>query len=502
MRGAGWQWALLGGLAVALVLEGGGSGLPTRVTAAASGIKQPLSPDVVSLRQFDLTPRPLPTASAGATATPTPRAIVIPTSASGANPTRTPTPGASAPTAVPTATPQSIVIVAPTPTITAITGATATAIPTPLPTAPPIATVAAPTMAPVSQIRIDFAAADWRGGYFQSSGQPYGRPWVAVYGALSEYPRALLSFTIDATPSGEATLSISGLDDELGTLNPVTLEVNGERIYEGPSPFANWNGSTQNVDAAWTTVPFTIPSGVLQPGPNEIAFANLSPVASFNAPPYVLVADAVLETAAAGTTGSAAPTVAPIVPIVPADSTASFTAEDWRGGFYRGDDVYYGRPWTALYGAQSEYPRASVAFRLDTAPTDAAVLTVAGLDDEWAELNPIAIEVNGEPAFEGPSPFLNWDGVGNGENAAWTQAQVTIPAELLRDGRNEITIANLTAGANFSAPPYVLLGDATLRVPGANVTPVSRDGGRGGRNNQSVSTSGDDGGDDGGGEDG
>ncbi|MBA2597374.1 MAG: hypothetical protein H0V00_12205 [Chloroflexia bacterium] len=344
-------------------------------------------------------------------------------------------------------------------------------------------------MAPAQVARVEFVAEDWRGGYFQADGGIYGRPWVAVYGALSDFPRAALSFSLDTAPSGAATIGITGMDDELGTLNPVAVEVNGERVYEGPSPFANWDGTAQGVTAAWTTVPLTIPSGVLSAGPNEITLANLSPVASFNAPPYVLLAGAVLEIP-----GGAAPQApeAPSVPIVPSSSSATFTAEDWQGGFYRGDDVYYGRPWTALYGADSEYPQAALTFRLDTVTGDSAVLTVAGLDDERNESNPITINVNGQNAFEGPSPFLNWDGVGNGEDAAWTQVEITIPAELLRSGRNQIVIANRSPGANFSAPPYVLLSDATLRVPGSEVTPVTRDGARGNRNNVAPSTSGDD----------
>jgi len=50
---------------------------------------------------------------------------------------------------------------------------------------------------------------------------------------------------------------------------------------------------------------------------------------------------------------------------------------------------------------------------------------------------------------------------------------VTIPADVLKRGRNEITISNLSPGGNFNAPPYVLLADATLEAPGTKVTPRS-----------------------------
>ena len=413
--------------------------------------------------QFDLTPQPT-SAGGAATATPTPRRIVIPSATPGVPPTATTPP-------VATTTPNSIIIVetespqpTPPPTLPPSPTPVPTATSTPVPTATPMPTPAvAPTLAPVQTLRLDFTAADWRGGYYRGDGRAYGRPWVAVYGALSEYPSATLVFTLDATPGRPATLRLTGLDDELGTLNPIALDVNGQRIYSGSSPFPNWDGRGDGANAAWTTAEFAIPSGALWAGSNQIMFVNLSPAASFNAPPYVLLADATVEIAG----GATSPTSPPIVPVAGA---ANFAAEDWLGGFYRGDSAFYGRPWTALYGAASEYPQASLRFRLSSEPTGPATLTIAGLDDELAGPNPIAIEVNGQSLFEGASPFQSWDGVGDGANAAWTDVDFTIPANALRAGRNEIAIANLSPSANFGAPPYILLGDTTLTVPGAEVT--------------------------------
>jgi hypothetical protein len=292
---------------------------------------------------------------------------------------------------------------------------------------------------------------------------------------LSDYPRATLGFTLDATPGRAATITIAGLDDEWAEFNPIALEVNGETVYSGSSPFVNWDGIGNGANAAWTTVPFTIPSGTLRAGSNEITFANLSPAANFNAPPYVLLADAILEISGRATSETPTPTT---VPIVPSSASAAFTAADWDGAFYSGDDQFYGRPRSAIYGAASDYPEATIRFRLDARPSGPVTLTLTGLDDELVELNPIAIAVNGVQVFSGPSPFLNWDGVGNGEDAAWTEVAVTIPANLLERGRNEITIANLSPSGNFNAPPYVLLADATLDAPGASVTPITPDGTR------------------------
>jgi hypothetical protein len=124
----------------------------------------------------------------------------------------------------------------------------------------------------------------------------------------------------------------------------------------------------------------------------------------------------------------------------------------------------------AIYGNLSVYSRATAAFMLDAAPTGPATLTLSGIDDEWLDLNPIAVEVNGQQVFTGVSPFANWDGTTTGAPMAWTPVTITIAPELLQAGRNRITIANLSPTDNVGSPPYVLLGDASLQAPGASVT--------------------------------
>lgn len=140
-----------------------------------------------------------------------------------------------------------------------------------------------------------------------------------------------------------------------------------------------------------------------------------------------------------------------------------FTADAWVGGFYRGDGLAYGRPWSAVYGAFSAYPRAALSFDLDTTPDGETIFGVAGLDDEWPTLNDIVLEVNGQAVYRGAAPFANWDGMGDGANAAWTSVQFTIPAGILRAGSNDIAVANLSQSGNFNMPPYVLLSNATLQ---------------------------------------
>ena len=80
--------------------------------------------------------------------------------------------------------------------------------------------------------------------------------------------------------------------------NPIALEINGERVYEGDSPFASWNGDTTNQarDARWTTVEVTLPADLFTDGENTITFLNLSPSAAFGLPPYNLLSTASLAT--------------------------------------------------------------------------------------------------------------------------------------------------------------------------------------------------------------
>jgi len=321
---------------------------------------------------------------------------------------------------------------------------------------------AIPTIAPAPIERISFSAEEWQGGYYRGDSLAYGRPWVALYGASSRYPNATLTLTLEENPVGTAFITIAGLDDEWQAVNEIALEVNGERVFSGPSPFANWDGIGNGATAAWTTIPFTIPPDIMRAGPNEIQILNLTPGSNFDAPPYLLLADATLQIRT--TTGRPTPVLTP-----PPISSAEFSAEDWRGGFYRGDGQAYGRPWVALYGAQSAYPRATLVFRLTAQPSGSVTLRFTGLDDELPDLNPIAVEINGQQVFSGPSPFANWDGVGDGANAAWTEATFSIPADALRSGRNEIAVANLTPVNSFNGPPYVLVAGAIVEVSGAEI---------------------------------
>jgi putative ABC transport system ATP-binding protein len=139
------------------------------------------------------------------------------------------------------------------------------------------------------------------------------------------------------------------------------------------------------------------------------------------------------------------------------------TAESWVGGWYRGDGKWYGRPWVSLYGADTSYAQASLSFVLDGTPTE-ATLALTGLDDEEPGATTIAIEVNGIQIYSGPDPFLSGAGPRPEVSADWTTERFAIPAGIMNAGDNRITVENLDPGAQFSAPPYVLLSDAALEM--------------------------------------
>lgn len=157
-------------------------------------------------------------------------------------------------------------------------------------------------------------------------------------------------------------------------------------------------------------------------------------------------------------------------PVTSVSTTATLAASEWTGGYYQGNGAWYGRPWTALYGSQTQYSTASLTVQLGSTPTGPVTFTLIGLNDESGNKNPIQITVNGTAIFNGTSWFASWDGQGQGQNAPWTTVFITIPASYFSAGANSIVVSNLSNSSNFSSPPYVLLGAAQLNFPGASAS--------------------------------
>lgn len=157
-------------------------------------------------------------------------------------------------------------------------------------------------------------------------------------------------------------------------------------------------------------------------------------------------------------------------PVTSVSTTVTLAANEWTGGYYQGNGVWYGRPWTALYGSQTQYSTASITVQLGSTPTAPVTLTLVGLNDESGNKNPIQITVNGTAIFNGTSWFASWDGSGQGQNAPWTTVAITIPTSYFTVGANSVVVSNLSNSSNFSMPPYVLLGAAQLNLPGASAS--------------------------------
>ncbi len=88
-------------------------------------------------------------------------------------------------------------------------------------------------------------------------------------------------------------------------------------------------------------------------------------------------------------------------PVTSVSTTVTLAANEWTGGYYQGNGVWYGRPWTALYGSQTQYSTASITVQLGSTPTAPVTLTLVGLNDESGNKNPIQITVNGTTIFNG-----------------------------------------------------------------------------------------------------
>jgi len=144
-------------------------------------------------------------------------------------------------------------------------------------------------------------------------------------------------------------------------------------------------------------------------------------------------------------------------------SELDFEPAAWSGGYVRNNSGWCGRPWVAVYGAESPDPRASLQVILSAAPSQ-GTLVLTGMDDELPGNNHIQVAVNGQIIFDGPSPFPSWDNVGQCSNPAWTDAALPIPPGVLQAGSNEITVSNLTDGDAVGQPPYVMISDTRLRL--------------------------------------
>jgi len=324
-RGFGWLPPLVVGLAAiaiagAVVVNGGlgrgdggnsppGAGVATSTGAPATTASGPVS--IAGELLPTATPKPAqPTATVpAATSIPTtpPDPTMTPEPTDTPTPTDTPAPTATAPPEetpppAPTEAPEPTATIEPTATQepTETPEPTATQVPTPADVVPivPVQTAVPGESAASDTTIVAFTAQDWEGAYNLGPNAWYGREWVAIYGAESDYPSGTLTFSLDTVPAGGVTFFVTGLDDDrLESDVAITVSVNGQMGVRQPSFFQDCvcDGEDLGVTAPWIEIPISIPAAVLVPGTNTITFANAEPAANFAEPPYVLLSDARIE---------------------------------------------------------------------------------------------------------------------------------------------------------------------------------------------------------------
>ena len=114
----------------------------------------------------------------------------------------------------------------------------------------------------------------------------------------------------------------------------------------------------------------------------------------------------------------------------------------------------------------------SLNIGLSDPPSEDAILTLVGLDDDAPTKTPIELTINTTVVYTGDAWFEDWGGtVGEGN---WTTVQIVIPRGMLGPGVNSITLSNMAETGNQGETPYVLLGGASIQITGVVVDPIAQ----------------------------
>lgn len=132
-----------------------------------------------------------------------------------------------------------------------------------------------------------FAADEWTGAGMVSDASIYGRPAAALYGQQTGMGTASISIELSDVPTGDAILTLVGLDDDAPTKTQIALTINQTPVYTGDAWFADWGGKTG--EGNWTTVQITIPRGMLGGGVNSITISNTSATGHEGEAPYIVL---------------------------------------------------------------------------------------------------------------------------------------------------------------------------------------------------------------------
>ena len=134
------------------------------------------------------------------------------------------------------------------------------------------------------------------------------------------------------------------------------------------------------------------------------------------------------------------------------------TAYDFGGG---ANPLFYTyrcekRLATFVKGKKTKIPKMTAGFPLQAEKLNQQhELIICGQDDDSTEKCPIRIELSGNLIFEGKNPFKRF---------GWNIQKFKIPAGLLKEGANTLTISNTADSGNVSGPPFFMLNYAVLKA--------------------------------------
>jgi serine/threonine protein kinase len=130
--------------------------------------------------------------------------------------------------------------------------------------------------------------AQWQGGYNLSRGSSVygGRTATWIYGTGSEYSTMEATFQLNDQPVGAAELIVEGMDSEGSAKTPISIEVNGVEIYNGPNPLPDDDLPLES--GTWASNTWTVNAALLQAGTNTIRISNRSQ-GSFGGPPFFML---------------------------------------------------------------------------------------------------------------------------------------------------------------------------------------------------------------------
>jgi hypothetical protein len=114
--------------------------------------------------------------------------------------------------------------------------------------------------------------------YADSTGERRTATWI--YGGRSDYPAMAARFRLDDAPTGEARLTLIGLDAEGRDRMPIRVTINDTVVYEGANPLPDWR---------WGETTMPAPAGALRDGENSVEIRSLAPTDNFGLPPFFML---------------------------------------------------------------------------------------------------------------------------------------------------------------------------------------------------------------------